>query len=282
MKKNLALVLTAILALSLFAGCGKKPAESSLPTSVSTSQEAPSAQDTPVYNFVTPTDTVKAAKDGEAHVLDVREWSKYVSGRIVGSEYCPIFPLDDETLVEGMKAYAEKNLKDGKKIYIVCNSGQKGAQKATTVLTDFGIDTALIYTVEGGAKALAEEKDALSTNRTEEKIDWKYAKASDVLALKDAQIVDVRDNETYAQGHLENSLQVGLKEIENADAQTALYNLAKEKLDKTQPVYFLCYSGNKCAKTAISALKDGGFSTDNMFIIENGAKDEAVQKAFVK
>ncbi|WP_331666729.1 rhodanese-like domain-containing protein [Lacrimispora sp.] len=122
----------------------------------------------------------------------------------------------------------------------------------------------------------------MTTNRAEEGIDWQYAKAADVIPKKDAQIVDVRDDDTYAGGHLENSLQINLKEFESADAQTAMYELAAEKLNKDEPVYFLCYSGNKCAKTAISVLKDAGFDEKNLFIIENGAKDGDVQTAFVK
>ena len=52
-------------------------------------------------------------------------------------------------------------------------------------------------------------------------------------------------------------------------------------MDKDEPVYILCYSGNKCAKTAISVMKDAGFDTDSLFIIENGAKDGDVSAAFV-
>ena len=54
------------------------------------------------------------------------------------------------------------------------------------------------------------------------------------------------------------------------------------KLDKEKPVYFLCYSGNKCAKTGISVLKDAGFDLSNLYIIENGAKDGDVSAAFEK
>ena len=64
--------------------------------------------------------------------------------------------------------------------------------------------------------------------------------------------------------------------------QTALYYLAEEKLDKEKPVYFLCYSGNKCAKAGVSVLKDAGFDVDNLYIIEDGAKGAAVQAAFVQ
>ena len=183
-----------------------------------------------------------------------------------------------------MSTYAKDKLSDGQKIYIICMSGKKGAQKATGVLRDAGIDGSLIYTVEGGAKALASEKGVLTTNRADENIEWKSIAAADALKAvggSDAQILDVRDDTAYAEGHLEGSLQVNLKEIEDPKAQTAMFELAAE-LDKTKPVYLLCYSGNKCAKTGISILKDAGFDADNLFIIENGAKDKDIQAAFVK
>lgn len=47
---------------------------------------------------------------------------------------------------------------------------------------------------------------------------------------KDVQILDVRDDDTYKAGHLKGSFQCGLKEVESADAQTAMYKLATEKM----------------------------------------------------
>ncbi len=276
-KKILALLLAAAMTMTALVACGSNDAGNNDNTQNTENQGSEEGG----YQYVSAKDTVSAAADGKTHVLDVREWTNYVEGRVANSEWCPIFPLEDETLVDNMTAYAEANLKDGEKIYIICNSGKRGAEKSTTVLTEAGIDASLIYTVEGGAKALAEVNGALTTNRADENIDWKYAKAADVLALTDAQIVDVRDDDTYAEGHLEGSLQVGLKEIEDPKAHTAMYELAAE-LDKEEPVYLLCYSGNKCAKTAISVLKDAGFDTDNLFIIEGGAKDADISAAFVK
>ncbi len=125
----------------------------------------------------------------------------------------------------------------------------------------------------------------MTTNRTEENIDWQYVSGTDAVAAvgnADIQILDVRDDATYAEGHLEGSLQVGLKEIEDPAAQTAMYELATTELDKEKPVYILCYSGKNCAKTAISVMKDAGFDTNNLFIIEDGAKNADVQAAFVK
>lgn len=237
------------------------------------------------YQYVSPEDAVQAAQDGSAHVLDVREWSAYVEGRVANSLWCPIFPLDDESLVEPMAAFAETNLNDGQDIYLICVSGQKGAQRATGVLTDAGIDPSLIYTVEGGATALAEVDGALTTNRAEENIEWQYVPGTDAVAAlgsDEVQFLDVRDDETYAAGHLDGSLQVNLQDFETPEAQTAMYTLATEELDPSKPVYILCYSGNNCAKTAISVMKDAGFDVSNLFIIENGAKDADVQAAFVQ
>lgn len=280
-KKVLAFILMSAMSLALITGCGSDTAEST-ESNETAKEDTQKEESDGEYQFVSPEDAVAAAKDGKTHVLDVREWDNYVAGRVADSEWCPIFPLEDDSLAEAMTAYAEDNLKDGEDIYIVCNSGQKGAQKTTEVLTEAGIEASLIYTVEGGAKALADVSGALTTDRTEEAIDWKYISGEEALEAKDAQIVDVRDDETYEAGHLKDSQQCNLKEIESADAQTAMYKLAAEELDKEAPVYLLCYSGNKCAKTAISVMKDAGFDTDNVFIIENGAKDEAIAAAFVK
>ena len=50
----------------------------------------------------------------------------------------------------------------------------------------------------------------------------------------DIQILDVRDNDTYAKGHLKGSIQSSLKEIEDPAAQTAMYKMAKEEMDNSQ------------------------------------------------
>ena len=119
--------------------------------------------------------------------------------------------------------------------------------------------------------------------KTEEDIDWQYVDGKDAVAAvgsDDVQFLDVRDDDTYAQGHLKGSLQCGLKDFESADAQKAMYELA-QTMDSSKPVYILCYSGNKCAKTAIAVMKDAGFDTNELFIIKDGAKGKDVAAALV-
>ncbi|MEG0806390.1 MAG: rhodanese-like domain-containing protein [Lachnospiraceae bacterium] len=279
-KKIVAFLLISTMAVTMVTGCGsdKKEEKASTETTTETAKEED-------YQFVSAADAVTAAQAGDIHVLDVREWDKYVSGRIADSQWCPIFPLEDESLAEAMSTYAKEKLNDGKKIYIVCNSGQRGAQKATKIFKEAGIDDSLIFTVKDGAKALAEEAGALTTSRIDEKINWQYITGSEATAAvgnTDIQFLDVRDDESYASGHLKGSLQCNLKEVEDVNAQTAMYQLATETLDKEKPVYLLCFSGNKCAKTGISIMKDAGFDTDKLYIIENGAKDADIQAALVQ
>ena len=39
---------------------------------------------------------------------------------------------------------------------------------------------------------------------------------------------------------------------------------------------------NKCAKTAVSILKDAGFNTDNVLIIKDGVEDSDISAKFIK
>ena len=285
-KKIVTLLLVAAMTGTMVVGCGSKADDKTSDTKTEQTDDKKDTEEKKEladdeYQYVSAADTVIA--DG-VHVLDVREWENYSKGRVANSEWCPIFPLEDDSLVDEMTTYAKDHLNDGKDIYLICNSGKRGAEKATGVLRDAGIESTSIYTVEGGAKALADVSGALTTDRTEENIDWQYVSGKDAVAAvddKDVQILDVRDDDTYKAGHLKGSFQCGLKEIESADAQTAMYKLATEKMDSSKKVYLLCYSGNKCAKTGISILKDAGFDLDNLYIIENGAKDGDVSAAFV-
>ena len=285
-KKIVTLLLVAAMTGTMVVGCGSKADDKTADTKTEQTDDKKDTEEKKEladdeYQYVSAADTVIA--DG-VHVLDVREWENYSKGRVANSEWCPIFPLEDDSLVDEMTTYAKDHLNDGKDIYLICNSGKRGAEKATGVLRDAGIESTSIYTVEGGAKALADVSGAFTTDRTEENIDWQYVSGKDAVAAvddKDVQILDVRDDDTYKAGHLKGSFQCGLKEIESADAQTAMYKLATEKMDSSKKVYLLCYSGNKCAKTGISILKDAGFDLDNLYIIENGAKDGDVSAAFV-
>ena len=156
MEKTKIVALVAALSLTLgttgaITGCGSK-SDSTIKTSTASTASAVA------YQYIPAADVLKVT---DSHILDVREEENYKKGAVEGSEWQPIFPLDDTSLESAMKEYATSKLNDGKNIYIVCNSGKRGAEKTTGILIEAGIDKSKIFTVEGGAKALAEIDGAL-------------------------------------------------------------------------------------------------------------------------
>ena len=171
MKKTRIIALVAALTLTvgsttLVTGCGKKEDTAASKSTASTTSTAStkstastaSTASTTEYQYISAEDVLKVT---DAHILDVREEENYKKGAVEGSEWQPIFPLEDTSLEAAMKEYATSKLNDGKNIYIVCNSGKRGAEKTTKILIEAGIDKSKIFTVEGGAKALAEINGAL-------------------------------------------------------------------------------------------------------------------------
>lgn len=140
---------------SLVSGCGSSTGTTASKTASTTASNAASSAVT--YQYISAEEVLKVT---DGHIVDVREEDKYKAGAIEGSDWQAIFPLEDTSLEAGMKEYAAK-VNDGKNIYIVCNSGKRGAEKTTKILTESGIDKSKIFTVEGGAKALSEIEGAL-------------------------------------------------------------------------------------------------------------------------
>ena len=60
-----------------------------------------------------------------------------------------------------------------------------------------------------------------------------------------------------------------------------MYKLATEKMDLLRKYIFFATAETSVLRQKISILKDAGFDLDNLYIIENGAKDGDVSAAFV-
>lgn len=237
------------------------------------------------YSTVSPEEAVQAGTDGSAYVLDVRTYKEFAAGRVINSIWCPQFPsidFDDSILDNLMVAYAKEHfLNDGdtKPVYIICRSGKVGAPRAAGNLLEAGVDPSRIFIVEGGASALKKLDNAFTADRTLDDIDWQYIKPEDALnALRnsDIQFIDLRSKTMFNQANLPGSLNCDLTDAENAEVQMDFYYFAEENLNKDHPVYLLCSDGNKCSKTAFAVLRDFGFDTNKIFIIENGAESEAI------
>jgi len=67
----------------------------------------------------------------------------------------------------------------------------------------------------------------------------------------DAQLLDVRTAQEYAEGHIEGSV--------NIDIFSTDFDQQVQQLDKSKPVYVYCRSGRRSAN-AMARMKDAGFT----------------------
>ena len=156
---------------------------------------------------VSGTDTVKAAKDGSAVVLDVRSTVNYKKAHLDGSINVPVFNDDGSVIStsedDTAKAFTEyvtahKAELDGKDIYIICNSGARGAQAATVLLVGADYSVGKLHTVTNGAKDLQLRYGMLNTDGNP----VTGEEAVKAIGSKDIAILDIRTAEDYAIRHL--------------------------------------------------------------------------------
>lgn len=112
------------------------------------------------YNFVSGASAVAAIDNDSVVIIDVRSAAKYEAGHLKNSLSAPLFDANNtvtngsDELAAAFTATITNNASNlsGKSIYILCNSGARGAQNATKLLLNAGYDLANIYTITNGAK----------------------------------------------------------------------------------------------------------------------------------
>lgn len=78
----------------------------------------------------------------------------------------------------------------------------------------------------------------------------------EAIISKDVQLLDVRTPREYAAGHLNNSVNINVSDAGFAEK-------AAERLDKSQPVYVYCRSGQR-SLLAARILADKGYKVVNL------------------
>ena len=245
------------------------------------------------YKFVSGTDAIAAAKDGSAYIIDVRSSKAQTkTGTLKGSISQSLFDdnnkLDTAEAEALEKAFMEEipsKITEDKPIYIICNSGARGAQKATLLLSKLGYNTSIkedgkVYTIENGAKGL-ELLYAMSGT------DGNAAGAA--IGKDDVVILDVRATGNYGSGHLKGSISTPVFNA-NGVAKTTDDQLSKDftkyvtdnkaTLEKKE-LYLLCNSGASGARAATALLKSAGYDLAKVHTITGGAKDADVKAAAI-
>lgn len=250
------------------------------------------------YKFVSGTDAIAAAKDGSAYIIDVRSSKAQTkTGTLKGSISQSLFDdnnkLDTAEAEALEKAFMEKipqKITEDKPIYIICNSGARGAQKATLLLGKLGYNTSAkedgkVYTIENGAKGL--ELLYAMSGTDGNAVDGKTAVAA--VGKDDVIILDVRATGNYGSGHLKGSMSTPVFNA-NGVAKTTDDQLSKDftkyvtdnkaTLEKKE-LYLLCNSGASGARAATALLKSAGYDLAKVHTITDGAKDADVKAAAI-
>lgn len=252
------------------------------------------------YKFVSGTDAIAAAKDGSAYIIDVRSSKAQTkTGTLKGSISQSLFDdnnkLDTAEAEALEKAFMEEipskiKITEDKPIYIICNSGARGAQKATLLLSKLGYNTSIkedgkVYTIENGAKGL--ELLYAMSGTDGNAVDGKTAVAA--VGKDDVVILDVRATGNYGSGHLKGSMSTPVFNA-NGVAKTTDDQLSKDftkyvtdnkaTLEKKE-LYLLCNSGASGARAATALLKSAGYDLAKVHTITGGAKDADVKAAAI-
>ena len=250
------------------------------------------------YKFVSGNDAITAAKEGTAYVIDVRSTKAQAkTGTLKGSISQSLFDTDNkldtaeaEALEKAFKEEIPSKITEDKPIYIICNSGARGAQKATKLLGELGYNTSTkedgkVYTITNGAKGL--ELLYAMSGTDGNAVDGKTAVAA--VGKDDVAILDVRATGNYGAGHLKGSISTP---VFNADgvAKTTDDQLSKDftkyvtdnkaTLEK-KDLYLLCNSGASGARAATALLKAAGYDLAKVHTITGGAKNEDVKAASI-
>lgn len=250
------------------------------------------------YKFVSGTDAIAAAKDGSAYIIDVRSSNAQTkTGTLKGSISQSLFDADNkldtaeaEVLEKAFKEEIPSKITEDKPIYIICNSGARGAQKATKLLGELGYNTSTkedgkVYTITNGAKGL--ELLYAMSGTDGNAVNGKTAVAA--VGKDDVAILDVRATGNYGAGHLKGSISTP---VFNADgvAKTTDDQLSKDftkyvtdnkaTLEK-KDLYLLCNSGASGARAATALLKAAGYDLAKVHTITGGAKNEDVKAASI-
>jgi len=240
--------------------------------------------------YVSGADTVAAANaaDDKKVVIDLRTVENFDKGHIKGVPSYPVFGASGVTngydelamnFLDKVKANAE--FFAGNDIYLICNSGARGAQAATKLLMQAGYSNSNIYTVTGGFKGTEEDKSIPENSRF-------VSGAQAVRVIDDKTnylIIDVRATDVFAKGHLKNSVNLPLFGAGNAATTLeddmaanflAYINDNKEALS-AKTIYILCNSGARGVTNAFTLAKQAGLEDAKVFGIEGGAKDADVK-----
>ena len=212
--KVLSVGMLLVLTLSSIVGCSSNNGESG-------------------YSDIDSTKALKLVEEYEKTlVIDVRGTDAYAEGHLANAINIPFDEFEDK--VADLEGYKDQT------IILICNTGNKSG-KAAKMLVEKGFTN--VYNAEDGM----------------DEFDYKTVKYNNITGSefeklveenKDVVILDVRDAKDYDKGHVENSINIPIDEVESR------INELKDYQDKEILIY--CSVGRRSAQAA-EILENSGY-----------------------
>lgn len=219
-------------------------------------------------------------------ILDVRAKADYDDAHIAGAISTPV-DINSQDVDETIKNIVTDKGTD-KKYALICYSGNRYAQKASSDLRACNVNNDNIVTLGGdqGKKSKNGGMIAWRTagyeldhyNYTNAATTFKKMKDSSYVIL-DARKADDASRGGYIQGHIPGAVSADVDGIvNNGDSAAAAANVkaAVDKYGKDKKYIVICYSGNRYAKVATGLLMNNGIKNTN---IETLGGDDSKQSA---
>ena len=211
-------------------------------------------------------------------VIDVRKASLYKESHYPGSVSAPVLTADDKdpaTMAADLESAYSKA--EGKRIVIVCNSGNSLARKAMNYYQKAGKNMENITYYIGGANKLAADGKMVKIEFFPmDDAEWaKYG--TDTIDPEKDLIVDVRKAEDFEKGHIEGAFSVpGSVDAIDPQSETAgsLNTMHQAARASNSRIVFICYSGNKYARRAMdyiyNTFADEGITPEKVTYLKDG------------
>ncbi|MGL4910863.1 MAG: rhodanese-like domain-containing protein [Romboutsia sp.] len=228
-NKNVKVLLVgAILTLTVssLVGCGSKSEE------VPKSNESTTQNQEKTYKNISGSEAEKIMKDSnDTLILDVRDAKEYNEGHIVDAINIPVDEV--EKRIDELESFKDKT------VLVYCKSGKRSITASEILVKNNFKD---VSNVEDGVSEY--EYDLVEyTDLTASQFEKMISENSDAI------ILDPRDKKDFSKGHIENSINIPLSEIESR----------LDELSKDKPVLIYCNVGRKSAEAA-NILQNNGFS----------------------
>lgn len=223
-------------------------------------------------NYISAENLKKAAADYV--ILDVRAKDDYDDAHIAGAISTPV-DIKSADVDETIKNIVADKGTD-KKYALICYSGNRYAQKASSDLRACNVNNDNIVTLGGDQGKKSKNGGMIAWRTAGYELDhYNYTNAATTFKkMKDSSyvILDTRKTDDasrggYIQGHIPGAVSADVDGIvNNGDSAAAAANVkaAVDKYGKDKKYIVICYSGNRYAKVATGLLMNNGIKNANI------------------